>query len=394
MRGMNVNILLYFPALAILLLKIVSLIMNSERSPFIKRINLYMSYIVLSVVLYLFNDAPVSCYIGMFSSYFLPLFFVYLGYLYSNDRKYNVWYMYGCAFCFIIGFYLYFTGPSYYLDFLHNNMDEDMGNYLGSKNIDVLDITRFSSYFGNSYVISYFSVPALILALGNTIQKDNGSSKIVLYIIALVSFLAAILCQQRIAIAFALIIPLFYGIYSIRYGGGRSLIIIYSIVVLFFIVFFGVISTLERFDVVYELLEKKFSQMIFSDALAERTNQYTEFNRATWWSYFVGLGMGACSPQALRAGLKGIPDGEFVKMFYEIGIIGCFFFTILLIPTLKRGIKYFKYYYMEVLIVVFFLAAGTGSDSLTMNIPCAMFWYSIGRIWNRNYYRELAYGYL
>lgn len=387
MRGINVNMFMYFPALALLLLKIFTLILKSDRSSFIHGINLYFLYLVISVFLYLVNDAPISCYTGMFTSYLLPFSFVFLGYRYSNDNKYNKWYLYGCAICFLIGFYLYFTAPSYYYDFLRNNVDEssELSAYMGSKNIDILDVTRFSSFFGNSYVISYFSIPALILSLGYTLRDDSGIKKTLLYFIAVVSILAAILCQQRIAMAFAVIIPFFYGIYSLRSGKGGRLLQISLIFAIIFVSSLFFISTLPRFDVVYELIKEQSSRMIFSDAMAERVNQYSEFNRSTWWSFFVGLGFGACSPQALRSGLAGIADGEFVKMFYEIGIIGTAFFVAIVYATLKKGIKNFKLYNMEVLIILFFLAAGIASDSLTMNIPCAMFWFSIGRIWNKEY---------
>ena len=126
-------------------------------------------------------------------------------------------------------------------------------------------------------------------------------------------------------------------------------------------------------------------EMRFSSAMEARSGQYTTFDRATWWSYFVGLGMGSSGGVARLHGLAGVSDGFFVKTFYECGIIGSLLFFTLITVTLKRGIKSFKLYYKEVLILLFFIGAGIGADSFSRFIYTSMAWYSIGRIWNEQY---------
>ena len=87
--------------------------------------------------------------------------------------------------------------------------------------------------------------------------------------------------------------------------------------------------------------------------------------------------------------LKAIADGEFIKLFYEFGIVGMILLACVILPTLLRGIKFFKLYYVEVVIILFYLAAGIAADSLTLFVFSIMFWYSLGRIWNKEYYKTI-----
>lgn len=98
-----------------------------------------------------------------------------------------------------------------------------------------------------------------------------------------------------------------------------------------------------------------------------------------------GLGMGSCGHAAHYAGCEAITDVEYMKLFYEFGMFGISLLGFIIVSTLIRGIKRIKYLLGEVLILLYYLAAGIGSDSLTFFIFSVMFWYTLGRVWNVAY---------
>lgn len=388
MRGMNINNIVMIPVFALLGIKAIEVAFANNNNQFVELLSIFLIYSLLTGVFYLANDTPLSCYTGSLRQFVFPIMFAYLGCCYSNDENFNRWYLIACAGCFLIGFYLYAVGPSYYTTFLNevrqNLWYEESNQYLDETNI--LEFMRFSSFFTTSYIISFFSIPALILSLSYSLHSDSPIGRPWCYVIAVISFIAALLCQQRIAIAFALLISLFYGVFAnklTKAKRGASLWLVYSVFIVIAVFIVGRIADLEWFVRISDLVGSRFDAMSFSDAMSERSGQYSSFDRATGLSYIFGLGLGSCGHLAGAAGLKAIHDGEFVKLFYESGFIGCVLLSILVLSTLRRGLKDFKRFHPEVLIIVFYLAAGIGSDSLSFFVYSAMFWYSMGRIWNK-----------
>lgn len=386
MRGINTYLLLYHLPRLILLILALSLMAKKNDSNFIKLMAFYFVYNVFSFVFYAFNNTPFSCYFGVLESYLYPMLFVWLGYGYSNDEQYNKWFLFSCLGCFLIGFYLYFTMPPYYVQFLY---DFQTTGWTAKDNVSegsILAFSRFSSFFGTAYVISYLCIPALIISLGYSLYKNTVIPKYWLYIIAVASFIAAQLSQMRIAMAYSVVVLLFFVFYSLKTNKSSKLLMVYSAVILAFIASLGVLGALDRFDIISENILGRLSEMNVEKAIDQRTFQYVVSSRATWWSYITGLGMGSCGGQARAVGLAGVTDGEYVKLFYEMGLFGTALFIMIVLTSITRGIKHLRMYYIELIVVVYFLVAGIGSNSLTMNIPCAMFWYCLGRIWNKKYY--------
>lgn len=385
-RGINTFIFLYHLPRLILLLLALTLMLKKKDNAFIWLMLVFFLYNIFSIVLYAFNDTPISCYFGVLESYLYPMLFAWFGYRYSNDDSYNKMFLFSCLGCFLIGFYLYFTMPSYYVQYLIDFQTSGWTAKEGVTENTVLAFSRFSSFFGTAYVISYLSIPALTISLGYTLYKKPEVPIFWLYFIAIASFVAALLSQMRIAMAYSVAVLLFYGFYSLKANRSSKLLVVYGIVIVLFFSFLGYLASLGRFDVISENILERLSEMDINDAMDQRTFQYALSDRATWWSYIFGLGMGSCGGMARSVGLVGVTDGEWVKMFYEMGFVGMTIFALMVLSSIVRGLKHLRLYYIELIIVVYFLAAGLGSDSLVMNIPCAMFWYSLGRIWNKKYY--------
>lgn len=391
-RGINLNTFVVLPIFFVLTIVAVRIGVTKKKDSFVSSMNYFLGYSLLTALFYVFNDAPFSCYTTTLRSFVFPIIFAYLGSQYSKDNKFNKWYLYGCAFCFLIGFYLYLEAPSYYVRYLAEVRDNAFNARSDIDESNVLEFTRFSSFFATSYAISCLSIPALILSLSSALKSKEKLMKIVYYIIAFSSFVAAILCQQRIAIGFAFLVLIFWIFYSIKLTNTKGRLgVFFSFAVIIIISFYalGLIVNFDWFDRVSNMVSLRFDQMNFNEAMDIRSNQYSSFDRMTSFSFFFGLGLGSSGHAAVAVGLKAIADGEFIKLFYEFGLVGCSLLAYVIIPTLIRGLKYFRYYYVEVVIIVFYLAAGIASDSLTFFIYSIMFWYSLGRIWNKGYFEIL-----
>ena len=392
LRGINLNSLILLPIFLILTLKSLTIAFNHRRDKFVILMNMFLMYSLLSGMFYAFNDAPFSCYTTTLRSFIFPIVFGYLGYSYSSDQQFNKWYIYGCAFCFIIGFYLYTVVPSYYAAYMAEVRENAFNASEWITEANIMEYTRFSSFFATSYAISCLSIPALILSLSFSLKSKTSFERTICYVIAFVSVVAAFLCQQRISIGFALLILMLWPIILNMITNTRGIVntviaFVFGIMFVFFAL--GEITHFEWYTRSFGQVSNVLDQMNFTDAMSSRTGQYTAFNRMTDFSLFFGLGLGSCGHAATAAGLRSIADGEFIKLFYEFGVVGCSFLFVLFFLTLKRGMKYFRLYYAEVLIIVFYFAAGIASDSLTFFLYSIMFWYSLGRIWNKKYFERL-----
>ncbi len=382
MRGINLNSFIILPSFFLFAIAALKVATTSTKSRFIVLLNTFVVYCLITALWYIFNDAPFACFVAGFKVFLFPMVFAYLGFNDKGGDKFNKWFMYGCLFCFLMGLYLYIAVPAYYSEYLMQNLENSWNMSTENRDVyNVIDYTRFGSFLGSSYAIQYFGIPALIMAFVYAVRGNVQMNKWLIYTLALVAFVASILSQQRMAIAWAFFVPIFVGAYNATKGNFKVLkIVIISLIVI--IALAGTVMSLERFDVVSEMVGNRFDNMNFAEAMDARDGQVQNFSRGTAFSLIFGLGLGSCSSQAGAFGLQGVYDSEFPKIFFELGFVGITLFLSVILPTILRGLKYFKYLYMELMIVMFYLVAGIGSDSLTFFIYDVMFWYSVGRIWN------------
>lgn len=382
LMGTNINLTVFLVDIPLVLfvLKSFSILVKNIRVPVIFLLCIFSLYVLLSSVAYLINGTPFICFILGVQYYFVPLCFAALGYSFSSDDKYTKSYLVACTVCFIIGFFLYATLPSFYMEYL-----AEVQGYENFSQDELLGMTRFSSFLPSSYNISYLSVPALIYSLSFSFNPQTGLNRWWCYLFAIISFIAAILCQQRIAMFFAIFVVVFYALYFLKQGNVKFILVCIIAFIIFSVIIKYLISEMDLFDALKENILDRFKKMNLSVAMSSRTEQYSSFNRATWWSYLVGLGVGSCGHLVIPYNLQAIYDGEFVKTFYEFGLVGTTIFGVLILMTLLRGIRLFKWIHAELLCMLFFLGACLGASALTFFIYSSMYWFVIGRIWNNEY---------
>ena len=343
----------------------------------------YIAYCLLTGFSYLWNNRPFSCYYADISDYVLPIFFVFVG---LKDNKERVLYDRFLKYLipiFVLGIICFMTTPAWYTVRLAQAMNSQW--YLNSDIYDeetILSATRFTAFFRTSYPVSHFVSFGMSIVCFNSLRADKEPRFLILSFIVLI--IVAFLSQHRVAIA---CMVLYLG-FTIIYAVARKKT--YRIWPLFIILGFGITSFVvyglsnDRFNDVLTMVSERVEDMSVSNAMKER-KQIKEV-MSSWDNIIFGQGIGSGGPSARAAGYYGITDQNYVKLLYETGLMGCLYLLLIFASTLIRAIKFYKYYLTELMIVVFVLIAMLGSNSLVIYYTyIIMFWYAVGRIWNRRY---------
>ena len=206
MYGFDTHNYLDYIFTLILGVKGVQILFQTYKNRFANLVTIFLVYSFLTGFAYLYNEVPFKCYYYSFLTFWFSALFFYFGYRYCDNEAFDRMFMYGCCFCFVLGFYYHFTADPVYINFVVERNAK--AAVMGYNESNILDFARFGSFFGNSYYIEFFSIPTLILSLFylNTGKFNN----IILYFIAFTSFVAALLSIQRIAVGFAFLVLIVY----------------------------------------------------------------------------------------------------------------------------------------------------------------------------------------
>ena len=356
---------------------------------------LFLMYSLLSGILTVLGGFQLECYTASLKIFIIPVLFYFWG-RNSKDISHNFYkfFIWTCFISMLIGLFLYLTMPSFYSSYLIQSYQESWMRQGSEATADmIIDTHRFSAFFSSSYSVCFFAVPALVIVLGcnvrglmKSILGKYAKTNLLFYVIVAVLVVSSILSLQRIAMACSVAIVIFYFIYGAKQKFSKNIATYIAIVLGIAFVSLSIIPRLagNRNDTIIENVILRMNRMNIDDAMA-RTSQYSFVGNNLEKYIIVGTGLGSAGNKAAELGHNGVTDGEFVRMFAELGSVGCVIFWFLIIVTISRGVRNFGLYNAEIVIIGFFILAGIGANSLSMNLWSGIFWYSIGRIWNRQY---------
>lgn len=348
-------------------------------------------YNVASIVMYAFNGLPISCYTDAIQLYFFPMLFFYIGNSPKNvDDSFYKFVLVSLAFLFLMGFYLYFAAPTYYVAYQAEIRSNLWYSNLGVTEDNVLNVLRFSSFLSTPYVTSALSISLVAIAFSFLFRKTN-IKPVIFYFLAVVGLVGAILCQQRIAMASVLIVLPVYSYLGIK-NKNKGVFVLSTVVVVFFIILLGVSFLDERLSVISEQITRRIEEIDFNKAMGERSDQYEKATNEILSWIVTGKGMGAGGHSAVKVGSVGICDGEFFHFLLEFGFLGYLLFIPLLIKTIIRGVKHFVLLNLETFVVFYVLLTCIGANGLSQSYLIGpLFWFCVGRIWNNEYINYRLY---
>lgn len=341
-------------------------------------LGVFILYSIFSFLLVLLYDFPIELYFIEFFAFVLPMFSAYVALRKNEDIEltYRIMFI-SWSLCFLLGFFLYFIRPVWYqnaLIFVYNNRWEMQTNISYS---DVADTFRFSSFLLDSYPISHFTMFLMPLSISYLLRAKK--RQWFYFSLVILIFFTSLLSMHRASIigcTITVLVLFFYDFIREKRLGKYALLIAFLVLIL--------ASYFSQTEL-YDKLSLRISEISINSAFDDSRKAQNENLFAILKNIILGSGIGSGSSNARRIGLVGISDGNYMKLLYEQGVVGLVLFFSVLIASLVRAFKNFKYYSVEFCILVSILIAMLGSDSLTMPFYILPFWYSIGVIWNKSY---------
>lgn len=341
---------------------------------------IFIFFNLLTGICYLFNRMPIQIYLSEIQLQLLPIFFFFIGNDENEiDRGFYKSMLIGSIFMFLVGIYLYFSMPKWYIDW----KVEGLSDWVGKDNADfVTSTTGLSSFFYTPYYTGYFSVFALIYIISLIFEKGP---KLLYLLMFLITLLILALAQMRVAWIvgfFIFFVSIFYGVFKKKKAGYYLMfILIFMVSSILFFLFKN-----REYTIILDLIVSRFDSL--NSAASDRSNTWS-FAISNLLDLLMGHGLGTASHVANSFGYPAITDGNYFKMFFELGLVGTFLLAVIMILTLIRGLKFFKYLYVELGITFFITIACIGANPFSMPLIIAIYWFSVGRIWNFAYLKSI-----
>lgn len=348
----------------------------------------FLLLITFSFLQYLYNDRPLACYLGEASNYVAAMLFFFIGA--TDDRPGRTFYeklLLATVVVFVAGLVCYFFTPSWYVT---RNLELiNARSSVEYNEVNVLDQMRFNAFFGDSYYVSHLSVFAAAIAIFDFAKYDD-RNKYISLLFLFVAIISSVASMHRASMLGCLICLGVYVYYNYRVHKTKDNFVFGLSILILVIGFFMFIPNMDaRLESIFGMVSERVEDnMSLNKALEER--KFTQDLLASMRYYLFGHGLGSGGVIVRSYGFIGVADMQYVKMFFENGIMGFILFVGIIFRFLKRGIKYIDYYLTEVAIVLFVLVAMLGSNSLSLYYYIVYpFWYAIGRTYNNDYLSNL-----
>lgn len=335
---------------------------------------LVLFFIAYSLLTYpLFGDYPSDIYVASIRDQIFPMSFYFLA---RNDKTRNTDILqkaiYPLMAAYIIGFYLFFTSPSWYVDYkLDGNYNRTLSNYY--------NLTRMSSFWSSSYFVGYSAVFVIIYLINKSVFENK---KINYYgVILVISFLALFFSQQRVSIAF---VGIYLSVVCFVLLKKRKIsprkFILYFIALLLVITLIAVLINHYMDKYYIDYLVQHFTDS--EDSIVEdRINMFKDYVSSIT---FFGEGLGKYSHNAIFYNMACISDCEYIRTPNEIGIFGMGIFLMISFFPLFINYKQGRQFNYESFFVIFFLLAMVGATPLEVSQQQPfMLWYCLGKMQNK-----------
>lgn len=332
---------------------------------------LFISYFILSGISYFDANKPAACFLNGLIVYIVPLCSFFFSYSLTSEDEIKLYkkivnaLLVGC----IVGLILYFWSPAWYVAWRLTSYVE----WVGADNaLSVYEqYNNLSSVFSHPYYISFtgvFLISVFLNRIYNNIDRNRN------FFFFFLTLLTLVLAQQRITIVFVILLVLIYSIIGITKGRKIFLTIV---LVLFTVILYFII---HYYDIIVFLVERYSSVFDSKTLVSGRTDiAYKLLN--TDYNFMFGEGANLTGHIAIQYGKACIPDSEYLKFIYELGLVGSFIFFSYGLLTIYVAYKYRLY--IELPVVIFFVLAMYGANPFEKDNIILLYWICSGRVWRK-----------
>lgn len=335
------------------------------------RLALIGGYIVFSLVFYVINSYPLPIFINGLYCYVFPVVFFFLALQYSDKEIENFYKvtLYGLMLAYIIGLYLYFVEPQWYMAWKTNKLEGLFGDRTESY---LTGYRFFTSYFTHPYFVGYSAIWVVSFLCAKIHKTDK--FPIQYFIMLVVAIFVEFLTQQRASVIIVVTILVWHTIKEVK---SRKFRITY---IFLFAVIFVSYYIIKYFNEL-ELLLSRYLTILDGTLLKDGREEQWHLVYKSFNNYIFGEGFNSVGHYALNYNMPAIADGEFFKDFYEFGIIGCLLIYSFFLKTFRIAFRYRKKLEIELPIVVGFIAIKYGANPFEMTNIIPLYWFSAGVIW-------------
>lgn len=280
-------------------------------------------------------------------------------------------------FAMAIGLVLYFWSPSWYIERRTAGLSAD-------SSMDAFyESTRLSSFWPWSYTMGYGSLFYFMFFYKKLNDRINLSNVMIITVSLLTLFFA----QQRVSIAFLLV---FLGMVIFFNPYGKRKITYYilfaiSVIAILILVYLFYFADSGLLDYILNRSVDKEDNIV-----DERFALFSHFFNVS----FFGTGTGSCGHAAYFATGSGITDCDYIRLFVELGIFGSFVLLLIFLLSIIRALRYYKIYFFELSVILFYLAAMIGATPFeNYSMQPFLFWLCVGRLYNDSIITEKIYEY-
>lgn len=356
---------------------------------------IFIIYSILSVV-FVIGSKLIDGFVYDVRVVILPMFTIFIG-MWHDDNMFYKFFIYSVSFCMGLGLLLYLIRPGWYLSYLvdcYNNAWYNTSAVATEDNIMSGQLGwayRFCGIYSTPYAISYFATFALCLLAVDIYREESTrliTKRWVQWVCFIVLALAAILCQNRVAMIYTVFIIAVALIYGIKvHNKARHFFtgLIVTVILVGTFIFIRYQND-DFFVMLKETLSGRVEEMKLSNLENSSRSSQIQITLKSWNNVPFGEGLGSRGGVARSLGAPGITDNGYIKLLVEQGVLGFCILLVIFLKSALRALRRYRLYAAELLMIGYVLFTLIGANTLGMSYDfMIIMWYAVGRIWNKKY---------
>lgn len=271
----------------------------------------------------------------------------------------------------LVGIYLYFAEPSWYMAIKWARIYEKYGDYANDNSI--IAQMRMTSIFDSSFYLAYatfFFSAYLLFALS---FKSLKTSQTILYVILIAVCVVVLMLANHRTTILGFVIAYLYCYIKGKKKGIRVYMLLGAGAIAIIVIAL-IFSSQEYLD----YIKMRFTEVSTDEGFQERL-EHTGGGQNLLTLF--GDGYGHHSLRAREYGGWALIDSQYQKELGELGIFGFSIFVFMLLITGLRAINKRNGTGLELCVFLFYLEAFIGASALSIDSEYSIiFWYALGKI--------------
>lgn len=319
-------------------------------------VSTYLIYMIMSLLMYQYNDRPVALYFKGIAYVMIPMFLYFIpkkNMNYFMEKTFSA-----IFFSFIIALILYIWAPEFYSQYLYSK------GFIGGPRAEWIRPSLIQGLYGITTIGSLSACSVIYYYWQMAEQKKYSGIKCLICLCIMLS------TKRRAAVISALMVFVLENIIlnKMRKKVKQRMFILMAISVL------GLLLCILFKEQVWAQIDRLIN---VKDAFGERSGVWTEMVTSMGMNMVLGYGLGSSGHAAIASGYMGVPDGQYVFTFVELGIIGIILFICIIIKSFRTFINNKEKNYVPMFFVLLLLLQSLGSNILEFPILAILFWYSL-----------------